>query len=160
MNDFPLAAETFGLRTLGVPDLVAVLNYRFPPLIQRLQRKEGLTEAEAEEVFLDTLKFLFMCATSRTPLEPSPRIDAAWHHFILFTHAYSEFCDQHFGRFIHHVPNEAKVDSTRSPASCSSCSDCSGDSGRSIEIETTPVARSGTREMAIAMFGTVSSNWS
>lgn len=32
-------------------------------------------------------------------------IDEAWHHFILFTQDYDEFCKKHFGKFIHHVPN-------------------------------------------------------
>ena len=36
-----------------------------------------------------------------TPPEP---IDVCWHHFILFTSAYTAFCSDHFRRYIHHAP--------------------------------------------------------
>lgn len=35
---------------------------------------------------------------------PSKVVDEAWHAFILDTEAYSEFCKQAFGRFMHHHP--------------------------------------------------------
>jgi hypothetical protein len=35
---------------------------------------------------------------------PSRIVDDAWHAFILDTEAYSQFCKQAFGRFLHHHP--------------------------------------------------------
>ncbi|MGH8584811.1 MAG: glycine-rich domain-containing protein [Gammaproteobacteria bacterium] len=38
---------------------------------------------------------------------PSQIVDEAWHEFILCTREYAEFCQQAFGRFLHHTPAEA-----------------------------------------------------
>jgi hypothetical protein len=35
----------------------------------------------------------------------SPIVDEVWHAFILFTSDYAAFCDEVFGRFVHHAPN-------------------------------------------------------
>ncbi|MBJ7332189.1 MAG: hypothetical protein JHC95_19995 [Solirubrobacteraceae bacterium] len=35
---------------------------------------------------------------------PSRAADEAWHGFILCTARYAEFCDEAFGRFLHHHP--------------------------------------------------------
>jgi hypothetical protein len=48
--------------------------------------------------------FLAACAASDRPLSPSPLIDDFWHAFVLRTAAYAEFCDQQFGKFVHHQP--------------------------------------------------------
>jgi hypothetical protein len=54
------------------------------------------------------LKFLDVCADSSVTVSPPPRVDDAWHTFILFTRDYADYCDRRFGRFIHHEPTEAK----------------------------------------------------
>ena len=50
---------------------------------------------------------------------PSRAVDEAWHGFILCTARYSTFCEQAYGRFLHHHPeggapeeSAAAVDST------------------------------------------------
>ena len=35
---------------------------------------------------------------------PSNPIDVVWHHHILFTRECAQFCELHFGKFIHHAP--------------------------------------------------------
>ena len=35
---------------------------------------------------------------------PSQVVDDLWHEFILFTRDYQNFCQQAFGRFLHHTP--------------------------------------------------------
>jgi hypothetical protein len=35
---------------------------------------------------------------------PSQAVDELWHEFILYTRHYQRFCDQAFGRFLHHTP--------------------------------------------------------
>ncbi|ASD64302.1 hypothetical protein [Bdellovibrio bacteriovorus] len=42
-------------------------------------------------------------------------LDKTWHHFILHTKFYSDFCDREFGEYLHHSPetvcdNEGEVD--------------------------------------------------
>ena len=84
--------------------LEAVMAYHHPGLILRLQDKVGLSPAEAEELFADMKRFLFLAGTVFDPLAPTEKIDEAWHNFILFTRDYQRFCRDYFGRFIHHVP--------------------------------------------------------
>ena len=36
---------------------------------------------------------------------PSVAVDTAWHEFILLTQHYADFCQQAFGKFLHHAPN-------------------------------------------------------
>ncbi|MEW8403635.1 MAG: hypothetical protein AB2688_02795 [Candidatus Thiodiazotropha taylori] len=89
--------------------LDSVLNYQFPALVERFQKELGMSVEEADQLFLDMLMFLYLCGAKveRVPLEPTAAIDKAWHAFILFTKEYAEFCQQQFGRFIHHSPYTA-----------------------------------------------------
>lgn len=84
--------------------LESVMTYHHPGLILRLQDKMKLSREEAEELFADMKRFLFLAATVSEPLAPTERIDEAWHNFILFTKDYQWFCREHFGTFIHHIP--------------------------------------------------------
>lgn len=35
---------------------------------------------------------------------PSPLVDKIWHEHILDTKAYSKFCNEFFGTYLHHTP--------------------------------------------------------
>lgn len=117
-----------------------VLDYENPALIARLCRKEHMSEDEAREAFRETLEFLYLCGTSTRSWVPTKRVDTVWHHFILFTHSYAEFCEHFFGRFVHHIPVEARnlvranylsgSDCSSGDSSCSSCE--GGSSGFSV----------------------------
>jgi hypothetical protein len=97
--------------------LDAVLAYRHPGVLRRYAREHHASPQEAEEVFREMLKYLYLCyrAAIRGP-EPfacvvSPeieKIDWMWHTFLLFTLDYADFCESHFGFFLHHVPGEAE----------------------------------------------------
>jgi hypothetical protein len=87
-----------------------VLEYSFPALIERLERKLGLPREELEELFTDLKLWLYLCGT-RGVDDPSPSIvretsiiDELWHEFILFTKEYTDFCNLFFGRYLHHRP--------------------------------------------------------
>jgi hypothetical protein len=41
---------------------------------------------------------------------PSHAVDEAWHGFILCTAAYARFCDEAYGRFLHHHPEGGGVE--------------------------------------------------
>jgi hypothetical protein len=43
---------------------------------------------------------------------PSKAVDEAWHGFILCTARYSAFCDQAYGRFLHHHPEGGAPENT------------------------------------------------
>lgn len=87
-----------------IASAAAVLSYQHPLLVERLQKKEGYNEADAQAAFKDMLRFLYLCGSSSEIYGPTEKIDTAWHHFILFTRDYREFCQQFFGRFIEHRP--------------------------------------------------------
>jgi hypothetical protein len=84
----------------------SVLAYSNPDLLERIMEKEGIDEATAQVLYRDMLQFLYIAGTSGGEVyAPTSKVDVAWHHFILFTHDYEEFCYKYFGTFIHHVPN-------------------------------------------------------
>jgi hypothetical protein len=56
----------------------------------------------------DALRTFFLCylrSGFRQIGMPSRVVDDLWHEFILDTKAYSAFCRQAFGRFLHHTPS-------------------------------------------------------
>jgi hypothetical protein len=81
-------------------------------------RSAGISIEDAEEIFLETKRWLWLCAYraievergrhfpfAQIPLASEAQvIDQMWHTFLLFTKEYFEFCDRHFGFFIHHLP--------------------------------------------------------
>lgn len=89
-----------------------VLAYRHRGVIRRYCKEHGASEPQAEEVFRETLKWLYLChkaAASGDACAITPeleRIDWMWHTFLLFTRDYADFCARHFGAFVHHLPND------------------------------------------------------
>ena len=83
----------------------AIIEYVHPSLIHRLQKKCKLSADSAIELFDDTKRFLYLCADSNSRMTPPPAIDECWHHFILFTKDYAEFCERFLGGFVHHRPH-------------------------------------------------------
>lgn len=93
-------------RCQSIP-LNRIMSYRFKPLIDRLVTKKGMRISEAEGLYKDMLRFLYLCGTVEKVLAPSERIDLAWHEFLLFTKEYQRFCSKMFGFFVHHNPRES-----------------------------------------------------
>jgi hypothetical protein len=82
----------------------ACLLYTNSEIIQQLVHRNGKSPEDAQSIFRDCLRFLFLAGTTGQTLSPPPVIDEAWHCFILNTRAYSRFCEDYFGAFIHHSP--------------------------------------------------------
>jgi hypothetical protein len=86
--------------------LERIMAYQNEALVHRLIEKGGFSESDARGIFDDTKRFLFLCGgvESDGPLAPPELVDEGWHAFLLFTEDYAKFCQQFFGKFIHHRP--------------------------------------------------------
>jgi hypothetical protein len=103
--------------------LAEVLAFRHPGVIRRYCQEHGASPAEAEEVFQETLKWLYLCSRSTADTQAAAgcvmteeieKLDWMWHTFLVFTHDYAAFCDRYFGFFVHHVPAD-EADEPPSP---------------------------------------------
>lgn len=93
------------LTSLNTRALTSDLLQAYPLLTQKLQTALACEAPEAAAGLLEAVRFLVLISLHPDKrLTPSHRVDLAWHEFILFTKAYREFCQQHFGRFIDHHP--------------------------------------------------------
>src|SRR5215510_12354610 len=94
--------------------LNGVLKYRNATVVDRYLKEFGGTRKEADVVFRETLKWLYLANRSHSVDLKNPVecfittnliiIDDMWHTFILFTRDYTDFCTRHFGQYIHHQP--------------------------------------------------------
>ncbi|WP_367608431.1 hypothetical protein [Legionella sp. W05-934-2] len=103
-----------------LPDLNELLSYRHPLTIKRFKRNYPHYADEAEELFKDVLKYLWLSRKHQIDLASVGHtdnldfscnmhkemrvIDEMWHTFILITRDYADFCHRYFGEFMHHVP--------------------------------------------------------
>ncbi len=88
-----------------------IRSYMFPPgllaklgeLHPQLSLKDRQLVARGlRQFFLAYLKSGFQYVAM-----PSQAVDDLWHAFILYTRDYEAFCEQSFGRFLHHTPAAA-----------------------------------------------------
>ena len=84
-----------------------------PVLFGKLARACDVDEDGARAALREVIRFLDLCAQAGHPLTPSPRVDDAWHEFVLCTREYDAFCREHFGRFVHHDPGGSEEDNRR-----------------------------------------------
>lgn len=98
--------------------LEKVLAYKNDDVIHKFLSLYKIPYAEAEDIFQETKRWLWMCAKLSSARQakgpekvPQAAIDRAmividemWHTFILFTPDYTGFCLNHFGFYIHHLP--------------------------------------------------------
>ena len=99
-----------------------IQGYRFPAeLRNRLQANTGLTLEQSGKVLEGLRQYFLAClAAQRKAIAkevgmPSKAVDAAWHEFIVLTKEYAKFCEQAFGRYLHHTPR-AMMDTPTSAA--------------------------------------------
>ncbi|WP_406401503.1 hypothetical protein OH805_20775 [Streptomyces sp. NBC_00879] len=64
----------------------------------------GETIERAERIADQAVAFLVTAATATAPMVPSDDVDLGLHALILHTKEYSELCEMHAGRFLHHNP--------------------------------------------------------
>jgi len=94
-------------RPLEPLDLDAAAE-RYAVVIRRVASDNRIRKRSARRRFMEMLKFLDVCAQATQTVSPPPRVDDGWHAFILFTRDYAAYCEDRFGRFIHHDPMESQ----------------------------------------------------
>ena len=86
------------------------MQYKNEGVIHKFREEWQLSEEEANDIFDETKKFLFLAAVTTQQCfnleinEPFLVIDKMWHAFILFTEDYAEFFNTNFGALLHHQP--------------------------------------------------------
>ena len=104
-----------------LPNLNDVLSYKNTAVIQRFKANNPKDEQQAEQLFTDMLRYLWLCEKHSYDIANDPNnsalqfipvmheemrtIDNMWHEFILITRDYHDFCHHYFGHFLHHEPN-------------------------------------------------------
>jgi hypothetical protein len=90
-----------------------VLAYRNDDVVDRFCTEWDVERAEAEALFDDLLRWLWLVAQPGGPslaiTEPLLAIDEMWHTFVLFTADYDRFCRDHVGHFVHHAPTTRAI---------------------------------------------------
>lgn len=88
-----------------------IAGYEFPAHIAARVRKRLPRVRESDWPLVEQgLREWFVCCAWRWNLilgMPSRAVDEAWHEFILDTRAYTRFCEEAFGEYLHHTPDEA-----------------------------------------------------
>ena len=88
-----------------------IQNYKIPkPIIDRFREK--YPKLSSDEVLLVNkalMDYFYLCnmANGKMVSMPSRVADDLWHEFLLFSSVYESFCKKAFGRFLHHIPDEA-----------------------------------------------------
>jgi hypothetical protein len=82
--------------------------YEWPPgLLEKLRMKRRWFSSKNEARVAEGLRQFFLAhqmSGGKYVVMPSQVVDDLWHEFILYTRAYSDFCDKAFGGFLHHMP--------------------------------------------------------
>ena len=93
----------------NVTSLANSIFQEYPIILDKITVATGKPENESKEIFEEVLKYLIVCGKSEGPISPSRFVDLAWHEFILHTKAYSEFCENHLAKFVHHIPGRKRA---------------------------------------------------
>jgi hypothetical protein len=84
------------------------LEYQNDDIVYRFTSLWDVSFAEAQDLFIETKKWLWLCAQPEKErlaiTSPLLIIDEMWHNFILFSYDYMEYCQNYFGRYLHHAP--------------------------------------------------------
>lgn len=101
--------------------LQEIKNYKNPPVVRRFQKEHPEKADRAEQIFTDLMLFFWGTKKHNQQQKGDPNcenlqfffimdedmreIDQMWHVFLLYTRDYFDFCQKHFGEFLHHQPD-------------------------------------------------------
>jgi hypothetical protein len=74
--------------------------------IERFAVKHSIPLEKSAALHQDLLQYL----DKQDKSSPTQLVDEVWHHFILHTRQYKQFCENRYGHFIHHIPEGMKTD--------------------------------------------------
>ena len=80
--------------------------------VQRDIEREYRWDLGKVQTVTEQARAFYSCFLLSAPdefLSPSPEVDKFWHAFILRTREYRAFCDQAFGWFLDHFPEDDKT---------------------------------------------------
>lgn len=93
-----------------------VMAYKMPDIIARCKKDFNYTDEDMQLLEKELKRFFILCilgSNSKSGIDMySKDVDNLWHTFILFTKEYADFCYQYHGKFLHHVPNLEKDNSS------------------------------------------------
>ena len=92
-------------------------KYPFPRVLRfKLEQTYPHLSHEQTTMVLEGLRTWFRMINEHKRANfgmPSVAVDTAWHEFILLTQQYAEFCQQAFGKFLHHAPTHGNEKAKR-----------------------------------------------
>ncbi len=85
--------------------LKVIWNYDLAVIGERVREEYPSLRLRYAAYELELRKFFGLLVGQSIPIAMiSPRIDAIWHTFLLFTPMYRDFCEQAFGFYVDHLP--------------------------------------------------------
>jgi hypothetical protein len=82
-----------------------VMDYQMPHIIARYCKDYNVSTETAKIHERELKRYLILAGESNDHLGMmSTEVDNLWHTFLLFTKEYQAFCNDMFGKFIHHCP--------------------------------------------------------
>lgn len=81
------------------------MAYPMTDIVKRCKKDHNYTDEDM--IILERELKRYLALSVKTDVGTgmySQDVDNLWHTFILFTHEYAAFCQKHFNRFIHHMP--------------------------------------------------------
>ncbi|EHU1557185.1 MULTISPECIES: hypothetical protein [Acinetobacter calcoaceticus/baumannii complex] len=91
--------------------LEKVLSFKNEYLVKQFSKKNNISLEDSEFLFIELKRLLWFFANRSNgefsfPIFTDQKIlDLYWHEFILSTKSYFSFCEENFGRYIHHSPD-------------------------------------------------------
>ncbi len=86
-------------------DISKVMDYPMPHVIARYCKDCNISLEDAKIYEIELKRFLILAGDSDEGIDMlSSEVDNLWHTFLLFTREYQKFCNEMFGKFIHHDP--------------------------------------------------------
>ncbi|MGH3796649.1 MAG: glycine-rich domain-containing protein [Pseudonocardiaceae bacterium] len=74
--------------------------------VRLIMRDNAMNRDLAERTFGQTIAYLVTSAENPDiPMGPTPAVDKGVHSFVLDTPRYFDFCTEHAGTYLHHVPH-------------------------------------------------------
>ena len=88
-------------------DIQKVMDYQMPNIIARYRKDYKASEEDAKVHERELKRYLILAGDADDGDSlgmMSSEVDNLWHTFLLFTKEYQAFCNDMFGKFIHHCP--------------------------------------------------------